>query len=62
MLLGVEVFQSHPSATPQHRLVSGLIQQLQGARGFLASSELPTEMLIGTFRGSGNFWQLEKEK
>lgn len=44
ILLGVEGFQSSPSATAQHRFVSGLTQQLEGARGFLASAELPTEM------------------
>lgn len=44
ILLGVEVFQSCPSATAQHSLVSGLTQQLEGARGFLASAKFPTEM------------------
>lgn len=44
ILLGVEVFQSCPSATAHHNLVLGLIQKLDTARGFLASAELPTEM------------------
>lgn len=61
-LLGAEGFQSSPSATAQRRLVSGLTQQLEGAEGFPASAELPTEMQSSAFRGSGDFWLLGKEK
>lgn len=44
ILLGVEVFQSSSIATARHRLVSGLIQELEGASRFLAPAELPVEM------------------